>query len=153
MSAISLKLAWLLAGTDNDLYQRVAESPKAQQSSASRLAFISDALPGHDDDAPQMDHLRDFPGVQLTLLSASIVGILLVVFVFSNDTTPWTSIFAWKVLARNISAAFLFFLISDVVAQILPMVICALVLFLELGNLELIQISAPIIVVLHSLHR
>ena len=61
---------------------------------------------------------------QVTLVSAAAVGMVLVVFVFANDTSPWHDLFSrgtWHVIG-NFSAAFGFFAVSDVIAQALPLV-------------------------------
>lgn len=67
---------------------------------------------------------QHFPWVQVTLVSAAAVGMVLVVFVFANDTSPWHDLFSrgtWHVIG-NFSAAFGFFAVSDVIAQALPLV-------------------------------
>ena len=62
------------------------------------------------------------PYMQLTLLGSALLGLLLVILVFANDTSPWKDLLSRGALhlLQNFGVAFLFFFSSDIAAQLLP---------------------------------
>ena len=73
---------------------------------------VAEGCHGHARQCPSAP--RPFPYTQLTLLFAATVGLLLVVFVFTEDYYPWEDLFnrgAAHVL-NNFAVAFFFFFSS-----------------------------------------
>ena len=58
----------------------------------------------------------------MSLVSAAILGMVLVITVFAHDPSPWHDLFSRGTdhAIGNLSAAFAFFALSDVIAQVLP---------------------------------
>jgi hypothetical protein len=76
------------------------------------LEKVAEGCHGHARQCPSAN--RPFPYTQLTLLFAATVGLLLVVFVFTEDYYPWEDLFnrgAAHVL-NNFAVAFFFFFSS-----------------------------------------
>lgn len=67
---------------------------------------------------------KKFPWLQTMLVSSAIFGMVLVVLVFARETSPWHGFFNRGIqqVLVDLSAAFVFFASSDVIAQTLPAV-------------------------------